>query len=100
MNAPSAVHRRTIGRQQVFDGRGIHTNAPSTLTISPRDQGDGIVLEMKGMDWPLLRLTASHAVAEESDRRTVMRGPEGQLFQQLEHVMAALAGARGGGRRG
>lgn len=85
------IRQKRLAREATFEGTGIHSGAPCRMAIRPAEEGSGIVLKMKGTDWPALAATSTHAVADESDRRTVMRGPDGQLFQQLEHVMAALA---------
>ncbi|MCB2153366.1 UDP-3-O-acyl-N-acetylglucosamine deacetylase [bacterium] len=83
--------RRTVAEKLTFEGAGIHTGAPCRLEIHPAEANAGITFEQAGADWPSLPATIEHAVAEECDRRTVLRGPQKQLFQQLEHVMAALA---------
>lgn len=88
---PTPLPQRTIERAATFEGTGIHSGAPCRMEIRPAAPGSGIQLLMKGSGWAPLPATAEFAVAAESDRRTVLRGPQGQLFQQLEHVMAALA---------
>jgi len=83
------MRRQTLANRLVFEGRGIHTNAESRLEIAPAD--DGIRLEMAGTGWDPLPADVAHAAPAECERRTVLRGPAGQVFQQMEHVMAALA---------
>ena len=83
--------RRTVAEPVIFDGAGIHTAAPCRLEIHPAAAGAGVTFQQAGRNWPALPACIEHAVAEECERRTVLRGPGGQLFQQLEHVMAALA---------
>lgn len=90
MSAP-VCQRRTLAAPLTFTGVGIHTGLPARLEVRPSNHAAGVHLAMAGRDWPPLAASVEHAVAEESDRRTVLRGPEGQLFQQLEHVLAALA---------
>ncbi len=84
------ITRKTVAAPLTFMGNGIHTNADARLAITPADAGAGIVLRMAGTDWPPLTASIEHAKAEQCDRRTVLRGPDGQYFQQVEHVMAAL----------
>ncbi|MBI5154417.1 UDP-3-O-acyl-N-acetylglucosamine deacetylase [Candidatus Poribacteria bacterium] len=91
MSTRSTLHRRTVCRAVRFAGNGIHMALPAALALEPGPAGHGVSLERTGTDWPALAASAAFAVADESDRRTVLRGPGGQCFQQLEHIMAALA---------
>jgi len=85
------IYRQTVARECQWEGHGIHMAAPARLNIRPAPAGAGIRLHMAGRDWAPLPALAVHADAGASDRRTVLIGPEGQRFEQLEHVMAALA---------
>lgn len=83
--------RQTIAGPLDFQGAGIHSGAPCRLRILPAGQGGGGILLRRGD----LELAASleHADADASQRRTVLKAPGGQTFEQFEHVMAALAGS-------
>ncbi|MDK2970483.1 MAG: hypothetical protein PWP23_238 [Candidatus Sumerlaeota bacterium] len=85
--------RCTVARPVRYEGTGIHTGKPCSLEIRPGGAGQGILLRRAGTVWPDLPACIEHANAEKSDRRTVLTGPAGQTFEQLEHVMAALAAA-------
>lgn len=88
------IHRKTLQRIAVFKGNGIHTNAEATLHLLPTVSGMGIQARRMG-SLELTPITTEFASAEKSIRRTVVVGPKpGNLvFEQLEHVMAALAAA-------
>jgi UDP-3-O-[3-hydroxymyristoyl] N-acetylglucosamine deacetylase len=89
----TTIPRRTLAAEARFEGTGIHSGAPCRLAIRPAGAGTGILLRHAGSDAPPLEAHIRHADAARSDRRTVLVGPEGQVFEQLEHVMAALAAA-------
>jgi UDP-3-O-[3-hydroxymyristoyl] N-acetylglucosamine deacetylase len=83
--------RRTVAATAVFEGVGIHTGSLSRLTVEPGPSGEGILLSRAGDSRPPLEAHIRHADGAASDRRTVLVGPEGQRFEQFEHLMAALA---------
>jgi UDP-3-O-[3-hydroxymyristoyl] N-acetylglucosamine deacetylase len=91
VTGPESPHRRTVAAPVTFEGVGIHTGAPSRLEIQPAEAGSGILLSRVEDDRPPLEAHIRHADGPASDRRTVLIGPEGQRFEQVEHVMAALA---------
>ena len=82
--------RRTLSEPVAFEGTGIHSGLGTRLIIEPAAPGSGLLWRMEGKDWAPLRATVENAVADESVRRTVLVGGEGQRFEQVEHVMAAL----------
>lgn len=84
--------RRTIAQRTTLEGIGIHSGVPCRLTFEPAECGAGITLvdARTGATCPA---HIDFANAEESERRTVVVGPEGARFEQMEHVMAALAAA-------
>ena len=83
---------RTLSAALRLEGTGIHSGASCAVSIFPQEPAHGIVFSRKGnaarvaADW-------SHADAEASDRRTVLIGEGGARFEQIEHLMAALAAA-------
>lgn len=89
--AAVAPHRRTLAGPAAFAGVGIHSGLPMELCVEPAPSGSGLVLERTGSGWDPLALRVELADAERSDRRTVVRGPGGQVFEQIEHILAALA---------
>lgn len=89
--AADAPRRRTLAGPAAFSGVGIHSGAPMQLLVEPAASGEGLVLERAGSGWSPLPLRVELADAERSDRRTVVRGPGGQSFEQVEHILAALA---------
>ncbi len=85
------VRRRTLRQPALFDGRGIHGNLEARLVVEPAGAGTGLVASMAGSPHAPLPLTTENANPLESVRRTVMAGENGERFEQLEHIMAALA---------
>lgn len=83
--------RRTVEKTARLEGNGIHTNAPAVLQIRPAEPGSGLLWRMNGTGQEDLPAIAANAVSEQSERRTVLRGSNGTVVQQTEHVLAALA---------
>lgn len=90
-NSPSPVFRRTLSAPAVFEGKGIHGGLSARLVVEPAPCGTGLVASLEGSDLPPLPLTVENANPVQSIRRTVMEGENGERFEQLEHIMAALA---------
>ena len=67
------------------DGYGIHTGAPSQVTLSPGYQGSGIVFEKEGMSIPV---HPDHLHPDASRATTLCFG--GVRIQTVEHLLAAL----------
>jgi UDP-3-O-[3-hydroxymyristoyl] N-acetylglucosamine deacetylase len=91
VTASDQPHRRTVAAPVAFEGVGIHTGAPSRLEVRPAEADSGIRLSRMEDGRPPLEAHIRYADGPKSDRRTVLVGPEGQRFEQIEHVMAALA---------
>jgi len=83
--------RRTIAKDFKVEGHGIHKNEQAVITFKPAASGTGIKISRAEDPSQSLLLTTENADAEKSERRTVMNS-NGVVFEQLEHVMAALAG--------
>lgn len=84
--------RNTLTTPVEFTGTGIHSGVRCAMRVEPAEPGHGIVLRhaRTGKSCPA---TIEFANAEESVRRTVIVGPDGARFEQMEHIMAAIAGA-------
>ncbi|MDX2175540.1 MAG: UDP-3-O-acyl-N-acetylglucosamine deacetylase [Candidatus Sumerlaeia bacterium] len=87
-----ALRRRTLARAVEFEGSGVHTGEACALRIEPAEAGHGIVLENARHKFRC-PATLEFADAEASERRTVLAHPDGGRFEQMEHMMAALAAA-------
>ena len=85
----ASVPTRTLVSEVAVDGVGIHSGAPCRVRLFPQPAGHGIAFVRKGRrPVPATWRTAN---AEASDRRTVLVGEDGERFEQVEHLMAALA---------
>jgi UDP-3-O-[3-hydroxymyristoyl] N-acetylglucosamine deacetylase len=91
MSHSNAVSRCTLARPAEFRGVGIHGGLEARLTVSPAEAGTGLVATLEGSIREPLPITVANANPLESVRRTVVEGENGARFEQLEHVMAALA---------
>lgn len=80
--------RRTLSGPVSVEGTGIHSGAPCKVAMSPAEPGSGIRFTRGG---EIVSATIDLADAEKSDRRTVVVGPGGERFEQIEHLMAALS---------
>ncbi len=85
------VRRRTLSKAALFEGHGIHGNLEARLLVEPAEGGSGLTAVMEGSAHGPLLLATDNANPMESVRRTVMQGENGERFEQLEHIMAALA---------
>jgi UDP-3-O-[3-hydroxymyristoyl] N-acetylglucosamine deacetylase len=87
--APKVVARQTVAGEVRISGTGIHSGAACSVTITPAQAGEGYAFSRGGgapvvADWRSAR-------ADESVRRTVIVGADGQRFEQVEHLLAAFA---------
>lgn len=81
--------RKTISAPAELRGTGIHTGLATSVRFEPAAPGEGLVLvDARGRRCPA---SIEFADADRSDRRTVLVSPEGVAFEQMEHVLAALA---------
>lgn len=80
--------RLTLAREVSVEGAGIHSGALCRLRLNPAPSGTGILFTRGKQRVPA---TVAAADAEASDRRTVIAAPDGERFEQIEHLMAALA---------
>ncbi|MCC5876933.1 MAG: UDP-3-O-[3-hydroxymyristoyl] N-acetylglucosamine deacetylase [Candidatus Sumerlaeia bacterium] len=80
---------KTLAADLDIEGTGIHSGVPCRVQLQPAESG-GIVFQRPG-GTGLVPARWDHADAELSDRRTVITGADGARFEQMEHLMAALA---------
>jgi UDP-3-O-[3-hydroxymyristoyl] N-acetylglucosamine deacetylase len=83
---PGAPRQRTLGREILFSGVGLHTGREGTLRIRPASPGEGRVFWSQGRRVPAL---AENVVPSARCTRLAADGAE---VLTPEHVLAALAG--------
>ncbi len=85
--------QRTLRREAVIEGIGIHTGEPSRLVCRPAAEGTGIVLSRTDLAgeprWNLTGGLAADAVQQGAGRRTLLSGAGGSV-ETVEHFLAAL----------
>ncbi len=83
------VPRMTLSSPIEISGAGIHSGVVGTIRLEPCEGGSGIQFRRPGKEpVPVNWRTAD---ARESVRRTVIIGENGERFEQVEHLLAALA---------
>jgi UDP-3-O-[3-hydroxymyristoyl] N-acetylglucosamine deacetylase len=83
------MRNRTIQKPFVVAGTGIHSGVPCEVRLTPAEAGFGIrFARLSGSE---VEAHVGNSKAELSDRRTVIVGPSGERFEQIEHLMAALS---------
>ena len=82
--------RRTIAREAVVDGVGLHLGQPCRLLFRPAESGAGITFVRA--DRGGLRFPATAANAVLAERRTQL-GDGDDALHTVEHVLAAVSGA-------
>ncbi|MCT4553397.1 MAG: UDP-3-O-acyl-N-acetylglucosamine deacetylase [Pelagimonas sp.] len=82
----------TVQTSITFEGVGLHSGAPATLTIRPADVDHGIWFQRTDIALGDTRIPARWDVVETSPLCTLIRNPAGVSVSTIEHVMAALAG--------
>jgi UDP-3-O-[3-hydroxymyristoyl] N-acetylglucosamine deacetylase len=87
-NAPVAPRQRTVGREVLFCGVGLHTGQEGRLRIRPAAPGEGLFFLREGQRVPAV---ASYV---ESSARCTRLACNGAEVLTPEHVLAALYGAR------
>lgn len=83
------LRARTVAGEVSFQGRGIHTGRDCRIRILPAPAESGISFRRPGGAESVPALYSS-ADGAQSNRRTVLKGPNGERFEQVEHLMAAL----------
>lgn len=88
--ATQGMGRRTIARDAVVEGIGLHLGRPCRLVFKPAPAGSGIVFQR--LDLPgAAPIPARVDVAVEAERRTQLGTGEAALHT-VEHVLAAVGG--------
>jgi UDP-3-O-[3-hydroxymyristoyl] N-acetylglucosamine deacetylase / 3-hydroxyacyl-[acyl-carrier-protein] dehydratase len=82
--------QKTIAREVSFDGPGLFSGEPATLTLAPAEVGSGITF-VREQEGRTARIPALVENVLNRPRRTCLRN--GTLFvETIEHCMAALCG--------
>lgn len=87
-NLPGAPRQRTLGRELLLSGVGLHTGCEGTLWIRPAAPGEGLVFWSQGRRVPAL---AEHVAPSARCTRLAADGAE---VLTPEHLLAALYGLR------
>jgi UDP-3-O-[3-hydroxymyristoyl] N-acetylglucosamine deacetylase/3-hydroxyacyl-[acyl-carrier-protein] dehydratase len=80
--------RRTIGREAIVEGIGLHLGKPCRLLFRPAPTGTGIVFLRTDLDGAS-PIPARVEMAVEAERRTQL-GSGPQALHTVEHVLAAV----------
>jgi UDP-3-O-acyl-N-acetylglucosamine deacetylase len=84
------VNQRTISKECIFKGKGLHTGLDVTIKLIPAPQNSGIVFRRIDLDgFPEVRAIAENVVS--TGRSTVIGLGEVQI-STIEHLMSALFG--------
>lgn len=86
--------QKTILKEVIFSGIGLHTGNKANVTLKPADPDTGIIFVRLDLpNKPEIKAgIKSLASAENSPRRTTIEN-NGAQVQTIEHLMAALSGA-------
>lgn len=79
--------RTTIARVLTFEGRGLHSGAGSSVTLSPLPDGEGIRFLVGGRAFGIEESRVS-----DSRRCTSITFPDGSSLSTVEHMLSAIAG--------
>lgn len=94
-----AEHKAPIGRVAVqhtvcgpvtFNGKGVHSNLPVSMTICPADANTGIVFVRTAPDGSEVEIPAIHSSVGATELCTIIGDPRGIFVATIEHLMAAL----------
>lgn len=81
----------TLADRAVVKGRGVHSNAPASLTINPAPANTGIVFQRVGADSPDSMIEADWRNVSMTELCTVIGAGEASVAT-IEHLLAALSG--------
>jgi len=84
----TASRQTTLKRAVALSGRGVHTDAPARLSISPAEAGTGVVFLLGEAERPVAALWRN--VCATHLRTKISR--DGAAVSTIEHLMAALYG--------
>lgn len=83
---PKSRAQTSLARSVTLSGRGVHSDTPARLTLSPAAADSGIVFSADGAD-----ILADWRSVDATQLRTRLSG-EGASVSTVEHLLAALAG--------
>lgn len=81
----------TLADRAVVKGRGVHSNAPASLTINPAPANTGIVFQRIGADSSDAMIEADWRNVSMTELCTVIGAGDASVAT-IEHLLAALAG--------
>ena len=81
----------TLADRVTVKGRGVHSNAPASLTINPAPANTGVVFQRLGADSPDAMIEADWRNVSMTELCTVIGAGAGSVAT-IEHLLAALAG--------
>ncbi|MEM6536212.1 MAG: UDP-3-O-acyl-N-acetylglucosamine deacetylase [Pseudomonadota bacterium] len=79
--------RNTIASPVTFEGIGLHTGEPSSVSVLPSNGHQGIRLQTA--DGSVIAASADRVVS--TNLGTVVRGKHGQELRTIEHLLGALS---------
>jgi UDP-3-O-[3-hydroxymyristoyl] N-acetylglucosamine deacetylase len=81
-------HQRTLKKELVFEGIGLHTGSQACLKLKPAPKDSGIVFYRKDKN---VSLNATAGMVSETSFATSL-GNNGTQIKTVEHLLAAIAG--------
>ncbi|GHV53160.1 UDP-3-O-acyl-N-acetylglucosamine deacetylase [Synergistales bacterium] len=81
--------RRTIGREALFGGIGVHSGERTSVKISPMENSGGICFKFGERVYPI-----RSAAVTDTTRCTKITFPGGEAIRTAEHLLAAVVGLR------
>ncbi|MDT8329035.1 MAG: UDP-3-O-acyl-N-acetylglucosamine deacetylase [Roseovarius sp.] len=84
--------QRTITHPVTFQGVGLHSGQPATVTLCPAPAGAGIVFRRVDLAMARNRIPALWHLVEHMPLCTRLVNDDGVSINTVEHVMAALVG--------
>jgi len=82
--------QRTLAEPVTFNGKGVHSGKPVTLTIKPAPPNFGI--KFRRVDLPGKPLISSHFNRVVDTSLATVIGEDGYIVSTIEHLMATFAG--------
>jgi UDP-3-O-[3-hydroxymyristoyl] N-acetylglucosamine deacetylase len=86
-------HQNTINGPITFDGVGVHSGKPVSMTLYPADPGTGIIFNRTDLGEPV-DIPADVTGVFATDLCTVIGDAAGHHVKTIEHLMAALLAMR------
>ena len=87
--------QRTIQREVILKGIGLHTANKVNITFKPADIDTGIIFRRTDLaEKPTIKASLENLLPEYNSLRRTSIGKDGVEVHTIEHLMAALAGLR------